>query len=155
MSSSPKHYSVRVPRAYDDQSFHAQSTSPFVFQEHTATRANIQKTTFPRVVQEHTVRRASMPKASFRPCCSKKSMKRHSEQFKQVSHVKNQFTKKTKRHIYGTQTLERAWRWMQRFEGTGWKNRGEVGATQLCCTSVSTLSGGIATLRSSCSTGLG
>ena len=34
---------VRVPRAYGDQSIHAQIIIPFVFQEHTVTRASMPK----------------------------------------------------------------------------------------------------------------
>ena len=39
----PKHTSVRVPRAYEDQSIHAQSIIPFVFLEHTKTRESMPK----------------------------------------------------------------------------------------------------------------
>ena len=45
----PNHTSVRVGRAYDDQSIRAQTIIPFVF-------------------REHTVSRASMPKPYFRSC---------------------------------------------------------------------------------------
>ena len=37
----PNHSSVRVPRADGDQSIHAQTIIPFVFQEHTLTGASI------------------------------------------------------------------------------------------------------------------
>ena len=43
--------------------------------------------------------------------------------FKQVSHVRSQFTKKTRKYVYGTQTLDRAWMWMKRFLGHGLKSR--------------------------------
>ena len=39
----PNHNSVRVPRAYGDQSIHAQTIIPFVSQEHTVTRASMPK----------------------------------------------------------------------------------------------------------------
>ena len=39
----PKHNNVRVPRAYGDQSLHAQTIIPFVFQGHTVTRASMPK----------------------------------------------------------------------------------------------------------------
>ena len=39
----PKHNNVRVPRAYGDQSIHAQTIIPFVFQEHMVTRASMPK----------------------------------------------------------------------------------------------------------------
>ena len=101
----PNHNSVRVPRAYAHQSIHAQTVFPFVFQEHTLTRASMPKPQFrscsksirspehpcpnrisvraprayahqsihaqtiiPFVFQEHTLTRASMPKPQFRSC---------------------------------------------------------------------------------------
>ena len=39
----PNHGSVRVPRAYGDQSIHAQTIVPFVFQEQTVTKASMFK----------------------------------------------------------------------------------------------------------------
>ena len=39
----PNHNNVRVPSAYGDQSIHAQTIIPFVFQEHTVTRASMPK----------------------------------------------------------------------------------------------------------------
>ena len=39
----PKHTSVHVPRAYEDQSIRAQIIIPFVFLEHTKTRASMPK----------------------------------------------------------------------------------------------------------------
>ena len=99
------HNSIRVPRAYAHQSIHAQTTIPFVFQEHTLTRASMPKpqfrscsksislpehpcpnhtsirvprayahqsihaqTTIPFVFQEHTLTRGSMPKPKFHSC---------------------------------------------------------------------------------------
>ena len=41
-----KHTRVRNPRAYSDQSTHAQTILPFVFQEHTVTRASMPKPYF-------------------------------------------------------------------------------------------------------------
>ena len=40
------HNSVRVPRAYADQSIHARTTIPFVFQELTVTRASMPEPQF-------------------------------------------------------------------------------------------------------------
>ena len=42
----PNHNSVRVPRAYAHQSIYAQTIIPFVFQEHTLTRASMRKPQF-------------------------------------------------------------------------------------------------------------
>ena len=39
----PNHNLIRVPRAYDDQSIHAQTIISFVFPEHTMTRASMPK----------------------------------------------------------------------------------------------------------------
>ena len=39
----PNHNHIRVPRAYADQSIHAQTMITFVFQEHTVTRASMPK----------------------------------------------------------------------------------------------------------------
>ena len=99
------HNPVRVPRAYRYQSIHAKIIIPFVFQEHTVTRASMPKSysrscsksiplpehpcqnhspvriprayryqsihakiILPFVFQEHTVTRASMPKSYSRSC---------------------------------------------------------------------------------------
>ena len=79
--------SVRVPRAYGHQSIYGQTRIPFLFQEHTLTRASMPKpyslrvpraynqrihaqTIRPFVLQEHMVTRASMAKPLL-PSCSK------------------------------------------------------------------------------------
>ena len=58
----PKHTNVRVPRAIDHESIHAQTIITFVFQVHTLTRESMAQTIIPLLFQEHTVTRASMPK---------------------------------------------------------------------------------------------
>ena len=59
----PKHNSVRVPKAIDHQSIHAQTIIPFVFQEHAIDHQSIHaQTIIPFVFQEQSITRASMPK---------------------------------------------------------------------------------------------